>query len=188
MFLVTGLKASDCASWVQAWFTLLAAIIAIVGVWFSLRGQAKLIHSQIEAQRLADISARAEAFSEVINRALVMITTLIQEADCRDKFINSANINPPGVMRELLALQAVFDHFPLHEMPPVLLSTALLSSSCLRQFIITFDSAVREARQMDAQSFDAFHNEVMEIRQALFELSAQLDYRINKKYPSKNQY
>ncbi|OCS47933.1 hypothetical protein [Ralstonia pickettii] len=167
LLLPFGLNRAECASWVQAW----GSILAIGGTAFAAYYQGrKQLQATIEGVRQTQKQAHlqvAETLWKLAENALKMQRHIASRLDTRDKGHKAAVDGLPFEMPELLSIERALEAIPLHELPATLVSPSMILTWTVRQFRTKVEMALQLHRRMDAADFEDFFARVAEMNASL---------------------
>jgi hypothetical protein len=150
VFFPWGLTSSECASWVQAWGTILAiAGSAGLALWQAHR-QSRASQRQRHLERVQ----AAEALLGLAKNSRGLQIHLGEKLNGRDAVEKAELSGMPVDMTELRALERALEHLPLQSLDPALVGSASLLTCSLRQYRVQVESLLHQHRRMDTAEFE----------------------------------
>ncbi len=173
-FFPWGLTPSECASWVQAWGSILAIVGSVALAVWQTRRQLRVTHRQRQAERMQV----AEALLALARSSRGLQIHLGEQLDSREAVQLAEQGNLPTAMTELHALERALAHIPLQALEPVLLGPASMLASSMHQYRLRIDSLLQNHRKMDAADletqFEMLNTLAFTLQEALSDLERHL--------------
>lgn len=162
-----GLSRGECASWVQAW----GSILAIAGTAGAAIYQAQTQHqSTIAGLRQEQKQAHpqvAETMGQLATNALKLQRHIAEKLDTRDAIHAAAKHELPFDLPELRSLERALESVVLHQLPAALVSPSMGLAWTVRQFRTKVEMALQFHRTMDAEAFQDFFDSVSTMNSSL---------------------
>jgi hypothetical protein len=160
MLVNMGLSRSECASWVQAWGSLLAVVGAAVGIWWQVRKQAqqraedlRRIEAEHEKARVAEEVRRLSAIAGTFFQCIVILRRI--EVASRARLRNEIELE----MQSLGRLVDLVASIPALDVPDLYASYAIAEArsvyTTLRSGIAT--ASVGSGLMLNVDPADAPH-------------------------------
>lgn len=180
IFLPLDLTRSECASWVQAWGSILAIIIAVgIAIVQARRQQQNTLHAIREERRL-DLLRAAEAFHVLAQNSLLLQKSIAAKLVSREAVYNAAETGLPFDLPDLLALENWLDGVELHNLPATLIPPALKLASAVRQFRFKVRNVLGAHKDMNADAFQDFFTTIGQMNTSLQETVWEFGNKLNE--------
>jgi len=153
-FLFWDLEVGACASWVQAWGSIIALAVTGGGLVYQAKQQRKLAETMARKAAAESYLRRAGAMNAIAGAANDLLLGLIDELTTREILI--AKVESGGhdfLLGELKAMKKWIGDVPVHDLPEEVLRETLILSSSLRQLLRTLEVAVAICQDMTENQF-----------------------------------
>jgi hypothetical protein len=151
-----GLTRSECASWVQAWGSILALGLGIGVAIYQARAQQRSTLRGLAEERRHEKLRVAETLGELAKRSLKLQQYLSGKLKDRQAVHDAAEDHLPFDLPELKALLVSLEAIELHALPASLVAPSLYLRSTVRQFKAKVEMALQFHGSMDAAAFTDF--------------------------------
>ncbi len=178
--LSTDLSSAELAAWVQAIGSILAIIAAFLIAYLQSRVQHKsALKLYKEEHRYARITTAKSLYVLSRNCAKAVVHSTDQLKD-REAIYNIAEGSIFFDLEGLRRIDAAMTNIPLHNLPDTLVSSTMIISSTLRQFITKIEMALRFHRQMDSAAFEDLFRVFEEMTESLKLTCKDIEDEINR--------
>lgn len=171
-----GLSRAECASWVQAWGSIIAIFAA---VWIAKKQQSKTM-AALKNERLQDKLQTAETLSVLAKNALKLQQDIAARYKDRTAISNNVNKIDTFVMPEVASLERSLDNIQLHTIPASLVTPFMFLSAIVRQFKIKMEDVLLHHRQMDEADFSDFFKSLDEMKVSIDKTANDFETEIKK--------
>ncbi len=175
-----GLSRGECASWVQAWGSILAIIFAVFIAIYQARRQQKNTINAIVEQRRQDHLWTAETLSELTKNSLKLQKHIAGKLNSREAVHDAAEDGLPFDMPGLRALEHSLDSIDLHSLPASLVALSMILSSTVRQFRSKVEMALQFNREMDGAAFNDFFETLNAMNASLEKTADDFDAELQR--------
>jgi hypothetical protein len=180
-----GLNRGECASWVQAWGSIIAIVAAVsIAVWQAKKQQKVSMDALSEGRRLEHIRM-AQALRELATNSLSLQRHVVSQLPNRQDVHDVAEGHKHLDLSELGALERSLESIDLHSLPASLISLSLVLRSTVRQFREMVIGAMQIHRQMDADAFKKFFDIMGQMNTSLEKTINDFDEELKKILPIK---
>lgn len=154
LFFPWDLTRGECASWVQAWGSILAIFFAVLVAVYQAKKQQQNTMDALAEERRQDYLRTAETFHELARNCLKLQRFIAGKLVSRDAVYAAAADGLPFDMPNLRALERSLDRIQLPAIPGSLVPLSMMLTTTVRQFRIKVDMALKHHRTMDAAAFE----------------------------------
>ena len=152
--LTTDLSSAELAAWVQAIGSILAIIAAFLIAYLQSRAQHKsALGLYKEEQRYARI-AIAKTLSTLSRNCTKAVSYSMAQLRDREAVHKIAEGEVFFDLGELRRIDTAMASIPLYNLPDTLVSSTMIISATLRQFVAKVEMALHAHRQMNGAAFD----------------------------------
>ena len=156
-FLFWDLGVSACASWVQAWGSIIALAVTGGGLVYQASQQRKLAQTMARKEAAESYLRRAGAMHAIAGAANMLLLRFIDEFTTREAVIEKvASGEHEFLIGELKAMETWIAGVPVHDLPEEVLRETLILSSSVRQLLCTLKIAFLICHDMTADQFSEF--------------------------------
>ena len=177
-FYFWNLGAEACASWVQAWGSILALGITGFGILYQADQQRKLAASVAKSTENRIYSSRSGALSALATGANSLLIHLIEIVSERKAFVEKSLMGGFEIyMLELKSIERWLENTPIHDLPDNLIDELLIITGNLRQVRYQFGVAVRNSETIDEDQFSDFKTMLLDSRRGIATSAVVFEYR-----------
>lgn len=170
-----GLSREECASWVQAWGSILAIVLAVGIAVYQAKKQQKITLDALAERRRQDHMRTAETLSALAKSSLKLQRAMTGKLNSREAVFDAAKDGLPFDMPSLRALERSLDSIELHALPASLIDRSMILSATVRQFRAKVEMALQWYNLMDAAAYDDFFKTLDEMNSSLKRTAEDFD-------------
>lgn len=175
-----GLTRGECASWVQAWGTVLALGVAILVSYLQGKKQTQISVASLRADWYLKRLTAAESLNQIAIATTRLFENVCDEMKDREAIENAAIDNLPWLMPEVSALANNLDGIDLHLMPSDIIGSTLILRMTLREFLDKVTMTLRLQRKMSAEEFEDFFSVTAQMKKSLDSSVQAIEKNIDK--------
>lgn len=162
-----GLTRGECASWVQAWGSILAIVGTAGAAIYQARRQYQSTMAGLRLQQKQAHLQVAETLEQLATNTLKLQQHIAEKLTTREAVEVAADDGLPFDLPELRSLERSLESVALHELPATLVSPSMMLSWSVRQFRAKVEMALQFHRTMDAAAFDDFFQTTAQMTSSL---------------------
>ena len=178
--LMTNLTSAELAAWVQAVGSVLAIVAAaLIAIWQS-RSQhrsAMQLHRAEQRHARVELSKTLSMLAKNCAKAVAYSSARLRD---RESVYSIAEGDMHFDLGELRRIDNAIAGIPLYSLPDTLVTSTMILSATVRQFIEKVEMALRLHRQMDADAFEDLFRTIGEMNKSLKKTCEDIETEVDR--------
>jgi hypothetical protein len=177
---ISNLNGQEWAAWVQAVGSILAIIgAASIAIWQSNKQQKNSLELLSTEHRLARLEVAKALLSLSIN-SLRLLKNYAKQLPDRSAVHNIGHGVTHLDTNELKVVEGAIQAIPLYSLPHQLVSLTMMLGSTIRQFREHVELVIKVHQEMDAEQFNAFFTNMLEMQSSLKKTCDDIQTEVSK--------